>query len=374
MSIETIVRKNGCRYRAVVRIGRKKVSKTFERKIDAKAWEAEVRSLGEATERKSTPETQSITLNQLNDRFLSEYGSIYNSPGTLINHHSIYTNYLKAELGDVLITDLTSERIEKYLNHLRRDREKSHGRVNRVRQLLHTVLNRAVSWNLLDTNPVSKIEKLPEKDFYAPDTIRFLTKEDSNTLLRWLEVHNSWLYPKVVLLLHTGIRYGEAAALRVQDVRLTHGNPHLLICRSRCRHTGKFGPPKSKRSRVIPLSPGLTAFIQKLIEGKKAEDPVLWRDWNEGRWPTKSYDHFCQAIKETGVSSITLHDLRHCYAVRFLENGGHVYVLKELLGHRDIKTTMRYSHFSPAMAEQARGIVDFEKSKPRLTVLNGGLL
>lgn len=80
-----------------------------------------------------------------------------------------------------------------------------------------------------------------------------------------------------------------------------------------------------------------------------------------------------QATQEELAGKITLHDLRHCYAVRFLENGGHIYSLKEMLGHRDIKTTMRYSHFSPAMAEQARGIVDFTRPTPQFTVLNGGL-
>lgn len=371
MSIETITRKNGDHYRAVVRLGRKRVSKTFPRKADAKKWEAEMLSLGKP--QSSPTPTCTVTLNQLNERFETEYSPIHNSPSTLINHQSIYGTYLRNELGETSIVDLTTETIEAYLTYLRRDKGKSHGRVNRVRQLLHTVLNKAVTWNLLQTNPVSRIEKLPEQDYYALDTIRFLSREECSTLLEWLLIHDQWLYPKVVLLLHTGIRYGEAAALRVQDVRLNAQNPHLLICRSRCRHTGKFGPPKSKRTRVIPLSSGLSSFVKTLTQGKKLEDPLLWTDWTEGRWPTKTYDHFCRATKATGVSKITLHDLRHCYAVRFLENGGHIYSLKEMLGHRDIKTTMRYSHFSPAMAEQARGIVDFTRPTPQFTVLNGGL-
>ena len=41
-----------------------------------------------------------------------------------------------------------------------------------------------------------------------------------------------------------------------------------------------------------------------------------------------------------------LHDLRHTYAALYLENGGDIYGLKELLGHRQIQTTMIYAHLS----------------------------
>ncbi len=163
------------------------------------------------------------------------------------------------------------------------------------------------------------------------------------------------------------------AALRVEDLRLHAANPHLSICRSRCRHTGQFLLPKGRRARMIPLSDGLLEFLTSLSKGKKSEEPLMWSNWEEGRWPSRCYDHFQKAIKEVGVTRITVHDLRHTYAVRFLEREGHIFDLKEILGHRDMKLTMRYSHFSAVMAERSRGIVDYERPTPALTVVDGGV-
>lgn len=179
---------------------------------------------------------------------------------------------------------------------------------------------------------------------------------------------------EVVVLMFTGARYGEMIALRRSDLRLALKTPHLSISRSRCRHTGTFLPPKGKRSRMIPLSAGLVSFLEPLIDGKKSDDPLLLKEWKEGRWPTKMEDHFKKATREAKVSQVRIHDLRHTFAVRFIENGGHLYILKEILGHSTMKLTMRYSHFSPAMAEQAREIVSFKPPRPNLAVVDGGLL
>lgn len=372
MSIETITRNQRVRYRAVVRIGCKRLSRTFARKLDAKNWEAEMRlakESGASDQFKQSDET----VDMLWARFESEYSESKNAASTRIMNRSLYGNYIKKIFGNTPVQRLKTEEVEIYFNHLRREKKVSNGRLNRIRQLLHVMLNRAIAWRIIEQNPIARLERLPARDYLAPDQIRFLSEEEAQTILTWSKDNDPWLYPKIVVLLHTGIRFGEMSALRVEDLRLFAASPHLSICRSRCRHTGQFQLPKGRRARMIPLSDGLKDFLASLANGKKIEDPLMWTSWEEGRWPSRVYDHFQKAIKETGVTRITVHDLRHTFAVRFLEREGHIFDLKEILGHRDIKLTMRYSHFSAAMAERSRGIVDYQHPAPTLTVVDGGV-
>ena len=60
------------------------------------------------------------------------------------------------------------------------------------------------------------------------------------------------------------------------------------------------------------------------------------------------YGRFHKAQDRAGITNkIRFHDLRHSFASNFMMNGGNVFDLQKLLGHTDIKMTMRYAHFTP---------------------------
>jgi site-specific recombinase XerD len=61
------------------------------------------------------------------------------------------------------------------------------------------------------------------------------------------------------------------------------------------------------------------------------------------------YRRFHKAQDKAGIiNKIRFHDLRHSFASNYMMNGGNVFDLQKLLGHTDIKMTMRYAHFTPA--------------------------
>ena len=66
------------------------------------------------------------------------------------------------------------------------------------------------------------------------------------------------------------------------------------------------------------------------------------------------YRDFDKAQKKAGIQTrLRFHDLRHTFASQFMMNGGNVFDLQKLLGHTDIKMTMRYAHYSPEHLQSA---------------------
>jgi site-specific recombinase XerD len=80
-----------------------------------------------------------------------------------------------------------------------------------------------------------------------------------------------------------------------------------------------------------------------------------------------------KAIKRAGLSDCTVHTLRHTHATRLIQNGLSIYEVKEILGHSDITTTMRYSHLEIRdVSSKARDVINRinqEMSKPALKII-----
>ena len=61
------------------------------------------------------------------------------------------------------------------------------------------------------------------------------------------------------------------------------------------------------------------------------------------------YRRFGKAQDKAGMTNkIRTHDTRHTFASNYMMNGGNIFDLQKILGHKDIKMTMRYAHFTPA--------------------------
>lgn len=101
---------------------------------------------------------------------------------------------------------------------------------------------------------------------------------------------------------------------------------------------------KGKKNRAVPITEKLQADLPL---SRKAQ--LLFR---------QCYSAFRKAMQRAGIetSAGQLTDLlRHTFASRFMINGGNILVLQRILGHTDIKVTMRYAHFTPDhLAEATR--------------------
>ena len=155
------------------------------------------------------------------------------------------------------------------------------------------------------------------------------------------------------LLYGSGIRVGEAAGLRVQDVDLARGRVMVL--------------GKGSKEREVPMSDDAVARVAEwLREGRPAlaseGSPALF--FNRKGKPLGPRDIRALVEGYGGRSlpgrRVTPHTLRHSFATHLLEGGADIRAVQELLGHASVATTQRYTHVSRARLFEA-----YERSHPR---------
>lgn len=160
----------------------------------------------------------------------------------------------------------------------------------------------------------------------------FLSKQQITSLLDECE-RSSVAELKVVvkICLVTGARWSEAESLKSSQVT---ANKITFI------------KTKGKKNRTIPIS---ESIVKELPRNDKGE-------LRTGSLFPSCYGAFRAALNKTGIElpdGQLTHVLRHTFASHFMMNGGNILVLQRILGHTDIKMTMRYAHFSPDHFEDA---------------------
>ncbi|PKG74829.1 integrase [Shewanella sp. GutCb] len=195
--------------------------------------------------------------------------------------------------------------------------------INHEHAYLNTVFNtlkKLGEWSL--PNPLDGIEQFKIEDI----ELAFLYKEEIPVVLN--ECANAkyeHLKTIVLICLATGCRWSEAEGLRGSQIA------HNRIT---------FVKTKGKKNRTVPIAQGLADILPR-VRGP------LFRPCRRS---------FEQAIKRTGLEfpdRQMTHILRHTFASHFMMNGGNILVLRQILGHSDIKDTMRYAHFAPDHLDDA---------------------
>ena len=239
--------------------------------------------------------------------------------------------------------------------------------VRRVHATLHRALNDAVRWDRLSRNPCD-----------AADPPRLRGTEEERTrawtnleLRSFLEVvKNERLYPLWLTLAMTGLRRGEALALRWADVDLERARLSVRRSLVPINGTVEVHEPKTSRGRRLVALDPFTVSVLKAWSWRQKEERLEWGPaWTDSGLvftrpdgklihPERVSKAFRVAVKKTGLPQIHLHDLRHTHATLALEAGVHPKVVSDRLGHATVAITLDiYSHAIPALSEEAAATV-----------------
>lgn len=230
--------------------------------------------------------------------------------------------------GDKYLAEITPLMVEQYKNR-RRD-QVTPATVNREMALLKNMFNKAIQWGKAAENLVAKVKLFKEDK----GRLRLLTEEE---LERLLEVAPPHLQPILVVALNTGLRKSEILNLKWDDVDFQQ--ERILVADA-----------KNREWREIPMN--LAVFKALVSIERHPESPYVFCKPN-GQPYGNVRKSFEKALRIAGIENFRFHDLRHTFASHLVMAGVDLMTVKELLGHKSLEMTMRYSHLSPAHKRKA---------------------
>ncbi len=259
-------------------------------------------------------------------------------------HHkrlrSIVKVHLVPHFGDCNLHEIAPKLIEDYKSLRRRARyKKGKGKkakpvnvatVNRELCCLKTIFRKAVDWEMVDENPTVTVNTLKE----TPKKQRLLEEKEVAYLLDALPDHLKALGACAV---YAGLRRSEIFHLRREDVNMKTGE--LLVVSREEHHT------KNYETRQIPMSEQLKEALRR--HPRRLGSPYLFCN-RQG----EPYDNVRKALnkaaQKAGIKGgITLHQLRHAFCSHAQMSGIDARTVQKWMGHKDLKTTLRYAHVSP---------------------------
>ncbi|HLJ20098.1 MAG TPA: tyrosine-type recombinase/integrase, partial [Stellaceae bacterium] len=216
------------------------------------------------------------------DRWERDWAASNLSPKTLERHREISRVHVRPHLGDIRLQKLKAAHLQGlYAKLLREGRTRvdaegtpttlpplSARTVGHVHRLLHRALGHAVTWGEIATNPASAVQ--PPK--VESTEIEILSEEQARTVLQKLRGRS--LYLIVAVLLSTGMRRGEALALRWKDVDLEGARIRVEQSLEQTKAGGlRFKTPKTKHGRrSITIPPAIVTELR-----------AHWKDHQEQR-------------------------------------------------------------------------------------------
>jgi integrase len=315
---------------------------------------------GETPQKKKAPEK--LTLRD----FLKNYYE----PWILTNHRSgkQTLSMLRAAFKDFLNTPICDLRI-KDVDKWRQERLKSGTKTATCNRRI-TELKAALSWGLklehIKENPLTKLEKLKEHDSEAK--IRYLTDEERERLMNAIDArekriragrasHNEWLNtreyeampelsgefadylkPMILISLQTGIRQGSLFSLRWSDIDFVS-------------QTFQIRPVSNKPGKLLnlPMNSKVVSVLSAWKEQNSytGPDDLVFPSPVTGNRLSNVKIAWSGILKYAGIQNFRWHDMRHDFASQLVMKGVDLNTVRELMGHAEMKMTLRYAHLAP---------------------------
>jgi integrase len=181
-----------------------------------------------------------------------------------------------------------------------------------------------------------------------PQKYDFLTLEESRKLLSAAD--GSWR-DMIAVALESGLRFGELIALCWEDIDFRTGG--ITIRQAYAK--GVLGSPKSNRIRLVPMS---DMVRETLFRVRKYEGLVFSEEQGNPLKQNICINKLRSICKKAGLRKIGWHTLRHTFASHLAQAGANLSAVQELLGHSDIRTTMRYAHINKGVLREAISILN----------------
>jgi len=274
-------------------------------------------------------------------RWYSVYVETNNKPSEQKAKRLILRNHLIPVFGKLALDAITTLKSEEF-KATKLKTGLAPKSINNMLAVLGKCLHTAEEWGDLDRAPKFKLLRVP------PQRFDYLSPEEANRLIRAAQ-DQPWR-AMITVALRTGLRLGELIALDWSDVNF---EANLLTVR-RSAYKRQIVSTKSNRIRHIPLTQEARLALRTI---QQLSGPVFHRsgtpvdDQIARRFITK----LCQ---EMPLRPVGWHALRHTFASHLVTARVSIKAVQELLGHSDVRTTMRYAHLAPSALHEAIRVLE----------------
>lgn len=266
-----------------------------------------------------------------------------------------------SDLLDVALEKITAVMVDRWqASYIKGGRKPA--TANRAMNDLRALFAYAEGRGILDKNPVRIIKRVKQDD---DSVVRYLTPEEETRLRTALDARettkresrargNAWriersqdaradlrivafvdyLKPAVLLSLNTGLRQGEVFKLTWASVNLDKGMVTVTASTA-----------KSQKARHVPLNAEAKTVLKAWQKQGKGEGYVF--PSREGGPLSEIKTAWLKLLRDADIKNFRWHDMRHHFASRLVMAGVDLNTVRELLGHSDIKMTLRYAHLAP---------------------------
>jgi integrase len=263
------------------------------------------------------------------------------------------------------VCDLKIKDVEKW----RQERMKAGTKAatcNRRLTALKAALNWGVKREYIESNPLAKLEKLQEHD--SDVKIRYLTDDERESLMSAIDArekrlrdgrdsHNNWseerdyellpplsneyadhMKPMILVSLNTGIRQGNLFSLKWGDIDFE-------------TRTFRLRAAVSKSGKTLDLPMNETVYyVLSAWQGQSpntAPSDLVFPSPVTGETLTNVKKAWMGILKDAGIENFRWHDMRHDFASQLVMRGVDLNTVRELMGHSELKMTLRYAHLAP---------------------------
>jgi integrase len=221
----------------------------------------------------------------------------------------------------------------------------SPSRIRNAHQVLSQVLAAAVDGGRLARNPAAGV-RLPKR---VEREMLFLDAAQVEQLANAIGPHHRVL---VYFLAYTGVRFGEAVALRVRRLDLLRGRCEVIESATEVGSALVWGPTKTDERRTVRLPRFLAELLGEHLAGRPVDpDALVFTAPLGGPLRERKFLHgqLKPAARRAGLpGTLRAHDLRHTAASLLIRQGASIKAVQRTLGHKSAVMTLdRYGHLWP---------------------------
>lgn len=259
--------------------------------------------------------------------------------------------------SDVLLSDISVNLVDRFFSTTFMRAEYS---ARLYLRTLKAAFNTAIRWGLIEINTFSKIK--------APTAFKtfpmYISESELNRICE--ATKEKYLQNLFGFAFLSGARLGEILSLTWKNINLHERT--ILISNTESFHT------KNKRDRMIPINNRLAEILSSMQSNKlNQSDFVFSKVYGVKLNSNFVSKKFKKAVRSVGLSDlIHFHTLRHSFASLIHQKGASLTVIKDLLGHQDMKTTLIYSHLSKENLVNAVELIGTSKKNNELFSTNAG--